>query len=216
MYSEVYKISDDSFHAYNGASTDPPTYSSPVTASVSCSLSISQIEQLVPLDFQSLLPSSDAWVGAVLWITQPLAENLTIQGTVTMTVWMNALQSEVAGSAYLFGMAESDSAANFVSEPTYQYHQSSGSVLGTSLSSYQLGFTVDHTFAKGNLIAFLVAVEATTQGWRYQVYFDSPSTNSNVMLPILQVPIPEFSQTTALVSMTIAVLVSFIACRRRK
>jgi hypothetical protein len=215
MYSVVYR-SSDSIHIYNGADINPPIQASPVTASVSCGMSVTQFSQFLPLEYQSLLTGSEAWTGMVAWVTQPLAHDMTIRGTVNMTVWMNAIQPEVGRSAYALGIAESDSNAKPVGEPVYEYRASDGSILGPSPQPYQLAISVDRTFSKGNLIAFVVAVAATTQGWRYEVRFDSPSMNSHVSVPILaEVPIGEFAQTPAVIMMSLIVLF-LIASRRTR
>jgi len=206
MYSVVYR-SSDSIHIYNGADTSPPIQASPVTASVSCSLPVSQLSQFLPPESQLLLNGSNAWTGIVAWVTQPLQHDTTIRGVVNMTVWMNAVQAEVGESAYAFGIGESNDRARPVGAPVYQYRASVGSILGVSPQPYQLALSVDHTFAKGNLIVFVVAVAATTQGWRYEVRFDSPSMNSHVTVPMLaEVPIGEFAQAPAVITISIIFL----------
>jgi len=213
MYSVVYR-SSNTIHIYNGADTSPPTQTSPIVASVSCNLPISELSQFLPPESQSLLSGSDAWVGIVSWVTQPLARDTTIRGVVNMTVWMNAVQVEVEKSAYAFGIGESDGRARPIGEPAYQYRAGAGSILGLSPQPYELAVNVDHTFTKGNIIAFVVAVAATTQGWRYEVRFDSPSTNSHVTVPMFaEVPIGEFTQTPALITMSLIVL--FLVASRR-
>jgi len=213
MYSVVYR-SSDSIHIYNGADTSPPIQASPVTASVSCSLPVSQLSQFLPPESQLLLNGSDAWTGIVAWVTQPLAHDTTIRGVVNMTVWMNAVQAEVGESAYAFGIGESNDRARPVGAPVYQYRASAGSILGVSPQPYQLALSVDHTFARGNLVVFVVAVAATTEGWRYEVRFDSPSMNSHVTVPMLaEVPIGEFAQTPAVI--TISIIFLFLIASRR-
>jgi hypothetical protein len=216
MYSVVYR-SSDSIQVYNGADVNPPVQASSLVATVSCGSSISQFQQFLPLESEPLLAGSKAWTGMVVWITQPLANDMTIRGTVNMTVWMNALQPEVRMSAYALGVAEANPGSfKLVGEPAYEYLARNGSILGSSPQPYQVALSIDHTYAKGNIIAFVVAVAATTQGWRYEVHFDSPSMNSHVTLPVVvAVPVAEFAQISPVIAMSVVVLL-FIMSRRAK
>lgn len=76
-------------------------------------------------------------------------------------------------------------------------------------------FNANQTYAKGNIIGFFVIVGSATQGWRYQVYFDSPSANSSAELPVLSVPVPEFSQIGAAIVLAVTVFSSYLMARRR-
>jgi hypothetical protein len=217
MYSVVYR-SSESIQVYNGADSNPPVQASPLIATASCSSSISDFRQFLPLEYESLLGRAQAWTGIVVWVTQPLANDMTIRGTVNMTVWMNAPQPEVRMSAYALGMAEANAGAlKLVGEPMYGYRASNGSILAPSPQPYQVALSVDRTLTKGNIIAFVVAVAATTNGWRYQVYFDSQSMNSHVTLPIVAaVPISEFGQVPAVVTICVIVLLLILQRRTRR
>jgi hypothetical protein len=215
MRSSVYSNSASIF-IYNGADTSPPVYSTPATTSVSCSSSSGDFQQFLPSNAQTWLSESNVWVGVVAWITQPLEEDLTIRGNASITVWMSSPDAGVAESGYLLGMAESTSLVNIVGEPMYQYYQASGSVLQPSPSLYRLMFTVDRTFAKGNIIAFFVMVGSTSRGWQVQVYFDSPQMNSFAELPLDGAPIPEFSQLGTVGCLTLAMLSFGIIYRRKR
>jgi hypothetical protein len=216
MYSVVYR-SSDSIQVYNGADSNPPIQASPLIATVSCSSSISNVEQFLPLEYGSLLGGAEAWTGIVVWVTQPLADDITIRGTVNMTVWMNTPQPEVRMSAYALGIAEANiGALKLIGEPVYGYRASNGSVLGPSPQPYQVTLSVDRTLTKGNELAFVVAVAATTNGWRYQVYFDSQSMNSHVTLPVVAaVPISEFGQVQAAVAICVVLLLPILQRRTR-
>ena len=205
MYSPVYSNSNFSIFVYNGAETNPPTYASPVTSVIFCDL-----HQTVPW-----LPVSDVWFGVVTWITQPLAENMTIQGNVSMTVWVSTPDEAPALSGYALGLSEVDSLGNPIGESSYQYYYAYGNVLGRSPAPFKLSFDVNRTVTKGHIIGFFVFVGATTQGWRYQVYFDSPNMNSFAELPILSVPVPEFSQAMGVIIMTM-VLISLCVSKRSR
>jgi hypothetical protein len=207
MHGSIYANSNSSILIYNGADTNPPTYATAPTAAVSCA-----IHQSVQIWFAGV----DAWVGGVSWITQPLAEETTIQGNVSMTVWMSTDDSPPTVSGYGFGLSEVDSMANPIGGQFYQYTYAAGSVLGQSPTPYTLVFEVDRTFAKGSILAFFVIVGSTTQGWHYQVYFDSPSMDSFVELPITNVPVPEFSQLGTVACMTLAMLAFGIVYRRKR
>ena len=215
MHSLVFSVSASVF-IYNGADTGPPTYAKPVTTLVSCSSSSSEFQQFLPQSAQTWSSDSNLWFGGVSWITQPLDEDLTIRGNANMTVWMSGSDTDVAESGYVFGISESDSMKNIVGEPMYEYYLGKGSVLESTPSLHRLTFNVDRTFTKGNLIAFFVGVWSTTKGWQYQVYFDSPTANSFAELPLASVPIPEFSQMGILVSVSFAVLSSYMLIRRSR
>jgi len=207
MYGQVYSNSNSSIFVYNGADTNAPTYASAPTATVSCA-----IHQSTQIWFLGV----DAWFGGVSWITQPLAEEMTIQGNVSMTVWMSATDSSPTASGYAFGLTEVDSMGNPIGDQSYQYSYGSGSVLSQSPAQYTLVFGVNRTFAKGNILGFFVIVGSTTEGWHYQAYFDSPSKDSFVELPTMSTPIPEFSQLGTVACMALAMLCLGIIHRRKR
>lgn len=215
MHSLVFSVSASVF-IYNGADSGPPTYATPVTTMVSCSSSSSDFQQFLPQSAQTWSSGNNLWFGGVSWVTQPLDEDLTIRGNASMTVWMSSSDTDVAESGYVFGISESDSMANIVGEPMYEYYLGKGSVLESTPSLHRLTFSVDRTFTKGNLIVFFVGVWSTTEGWQYQVYFDSPTANSFAELPVASVPVPEFSQMGILVSVSFAVLSSYMLTRRSR
>jgi hypothetical protein len=206
MYRAVYSNSNSSIFYYSGADTNPPTYATAPTVSVSCA-----IHQSVQIWFAGV----DAWVGGVSWITQPLAEEMTIQGNVTMTVWMSTNDSPPTMSGYGFGLTEADSLGNPIGNQFYQYTYGTGSVLSQSPTPYTLTFAVNRTLAKGNILAFFIIVGSTTQGWHYQVHFDSPSMDSFAELPINSTPVPEFSQLGTVACMTLVMLCFAIILRRK-
>jgi hypothetical protein len=116
-------------------------------------------------------------------------------------------------------MAEANGAGalKLVGEPVYGYRASNGSILGPSPQPYQVALSVDRALTKGNIIAFVVAVAATTQGWRYEVHFDSPSMNSHVTLPVVvAVPVAEFAKMPAVITMSVVFLVLIMSRRTRK
>jgi len=206
MYSLVYSNSNSSIFIYNGADSKPPTYATPVTSVVSC-----KVRQSAQIWFGQ----TDVWLGGVSWITQPLTEDMVIQGKVSVTVWMSAADQEAAATGYAFGLSEADGLGNPIGDPFYEYYYGYGSVLGSSPTAFNLSFNVTRTFTKGNIVSFFVVVGSTTEGWQYQVYFDSASTNSFADVPILGVPVPEFSQARAVIMMALVVL-SWYAVARRK
>jgi hypothetical protein len=54
--------------------------------------------------------------------------------------------------------------------------------------AYTLVITVDYVFRKGHAIGFFVGAGSTIQGYTFNAYFDSPDKNSNVKLPIEDLP----------------------------
>jgi len=207
MYGQVYSNSNSSVLVYNGADTNAPTYATAPTATVSCA-----IHQSTQIWFAGV----DAWFGGVSWITQPLAEEMTIQGNVSMTVWMSTDDSPPIASGYAFGLTEVDNMGNPIGDQFYQYSYASGSVLSQSPTQYTLVFGVNRTFSKGNILGFFVVAGSTTEGWHYQAYFDSPSKDSFAELPTMSTPVPEFSQLGIIACITLAVLCLGIIHRRRR
>jgi len=207
MYGKVYSNSNSSIFIYNGADTHAPTYASAPTATVSCA-----IHQSAQIWFAGI----DAWVGGVSWITQPLAEEMTIQGNVSMTVWMSAADSPPTVSGYAFGLTEVDNMGNPIGDQSYEYAYGTGSILSQSPTRYTLLFGVNRTFAKGNILGFFVIVGSTTERWHYQAYFDSPSMDSFVELPTMSTSIPEFSQLGTVACMVLTMLCFGIVHRRKR
>jgi len=213
MYSTVYANSNSSMVVYNGADTNPPTYSTAATGQVFCKVRPSAQSWFT--DVEAWFSGVEAWLGGVSWITQPLAEDTQIQGNVGMTVWMSATGPQPFASGYALGISEVDSMGNFIGEPMYEYYYSTGDVLGSSPRPISLTFNVNRTFTKGNIIGFLAIVGSTTEGWQFQVYFDSPDRNSSVTLPMLATPIPEFSRMAMMGTMAVTVLCAYMIVRRK-
>ncbi len=207
MYSTVYLNSNSSILVYNGADTGPPTHASPVTGQVFC-----RIRQGAQIWFADV----DAWLGGVSWITQPLAEDLQIEGDLHMTVWMASSDQQPFASGYALGISEVDSMGNYVGEPVYQYYYSTGNVLNSSPQPITLSFSVNQTFAKGNIIGFLVIVGSTTESWQFQVFFDSADMNSYVTLPVLAAAIPEYPQIGMVGTVGMAVFCTYFILRKRQ
>ena len=207
MFRPVYSNSNSSIFIYNGADRNPPTYTTAPTTTVSCA-----IHQSAQVWFAGV----DAWLGGVSWITQPLAEEMTIRGNVSMTVWMSTPDPAPVVSGAAFGLTEVDNMGNPIGDQFYQYRYDTGSVLSQSPAQFTLFFDVNQTFAKGNILSFFVIVGSTTKGWNYQVYFDSPSMDSFVELPTVSMPIPEFSQLGTVACMALAMLCFGIIRRRRR
>ncbi len=206
MYRSVYASSNSSILIYDGADENPPTYATARTAAVSCN-----IHQSTRLWFALI----DAWVGGVSWITQPLAADMTIQGNATMTVWMSSLDPVPIASGYAFGLTETDATGNPIGDQFYQYKYDIGSILSQSPTKYTLTFAVNRTISKGHILAFFVIVGSTTEGWRYQAYFDSPNMDSNVQFTTVSIPIPEFSKVGTVACMTLVVLFVFFLRKPR-
>jgi len=206
MYSIVYANSNSSIFVYNGADLNPPVYSTAATTQVFC-----RVRQNAQVWFADL----DAWLGGVSWITQPLPSDVTIRGEARMVVWMSAPEQETIASGYAFGISEADASGNPIGEPAYQYYYSYGKMLGSSPTAFELSFTVDQTLAKGHIMSFIVIVGSTSQGWQFQVYFDSADLNSFAALPVIAGVIPEFTQIGAVASMAVALVFTCVIARRR-
>jgi hypothetical protein len=206
MYGSIYRNSNSSVFIYNGADTNPPTYATAPNTLVSCA-----VHQSAQIWFTGV----DAWLGGTSWITQPLSEDMTIQGNVSMTVWMSTPDPAPIASGYAFGLTEVDNTGNPIGNQFYQYKYGYGNILNQSPASFTLVFGVNRTFVKGNILGFFVIVGSATKEWHYQVHFDSPAMNSFAELPAMSVPVPEFSRVGAVACMTL-VMVALCAIRRRK
>jgi hypothetical protein len=213
MYSVVYANSNSSIFVYNGADMNPPTYSTAPTTQVFCR--VRPNAQAWFADVDMWFADVDVWLGVVSWITQPLPDDVTIRGETKMVVWMSTPEQETIGSGYAFVISEIDETGNPIGEPAYQYYYSYGNVLGPSPTAFELSFTVDQTFPRGHIIGFIVFVGSTSQGWQFQVYFDSPNMNSSVMLPVIAGVIPEFTQIGAIASMSVALVLTCFIARRK-
>jgi len=198
MYRSVYASSNSSILIYDGADTNPPTSRSPATAAISCN-----IRQSAQFWFVTV----DAWLGGVSWITPPLATDITIQGNISITVWMSTPDPAPIASGYAFGLTEAADMSNPIGDQFYLDKYSTGSILTRSPTEHTLAFAVNRTFSKGHILAFFVIVGSTTKGWHYQAYFDSSNMDSFVQLPTGSVPIPEFSKLE-----TVACMISAILC----
>jgi hypothetical protein len=210
MLSLVYANSNSSWFIYNGADVNPPTYSTAPTTQVFC-----RIHQQAGAWFGDINVTS-IWVGVVSWITQPLPEDVTIQGDVRMVVWMSAPEQQTAASGYAFGISEADGRGNPIGEPAYQYYYSFGNVLSSSPTPFELTFTVDQTFPRGHIIGLFVLVGSTSGDWQFQVYFDSPNMNSFASLSVIAGIIPEFTQVGSVVTLALALSFACIISRKRK
>lgn len=207
MYSTVYLNSNSSIVIYNGADPNPPTYANAATGVASC-----KVRQSAQLWFAE----ADVWLGGVSWITQPLPEDMVIHGNVSITVWMSAPEQQTLASGYAFGLSEADGFGNLIGDPFYGYYWNFGNALTPSAAPFTLRFNVSRTFTEGNIMAFFVIVGSATEGWQYQVHFDSASMNSFADLPVLSVPVPEFSRAGAVVTMMLVLLFFLLIGRGRK
>jgi hypothetical protein len=197
MYRSIYRSLNSSVFIYSGADTNPPTYATAPNTLVSCA-----VHQSAQIWFTGV----DAWLGGVSWITEPLSEDLRIQGNVSMTVWMNTPDPAPIASGYALGLTEVDNTGNPIGNQFYQYRYGYGSILSEAPAPFTLTFSVNQTFVKSNILGFFVIVGSTTKEWRYRVYFDSPTMNSSTELTTVAIPVPEFSQLGALACMTLAML----------
>jgi hypothetical protein len=207
MYRSIYANSNSSWLIYSGADTNPPTYASAPTALLSCAIHESA----------EILPAGvGGWFGVMSWITEPLSEDTTIQGDVSMTVWMSTPDQAPTASGYAFGLTEVNSMGNPVGNQFYQYKYGYGSILDESPAPFTLAFGVNRTFMKGDILGFFVIVGSTTKEWHYQVHFDSSSMNSFADLPTMSTSVPEFSQLGAVSCMILAMFGLYAITRRRR
>jgi hypothetical protein len=182
-YSLIQKAGNGSLFVYDGADAYGPKLTSGYQTDLNC-----QIEgqrTMYGLSFTY-------WGGVIMWAVK-LEKDLHVIGDVEMVAYLSSSSTAnfglFDGGGYGMGLADIDENGNEVQQFTTESSPSIGSnPLTATPKAYTLGITVDYVFKKGHAIGFFVGAGSTIQGYTFTAYFDSPDKNSNVKLPIEDLP----------------------------
>ena len=126
----------------------------------------------------------EVYVGGVAWLTQPLTQDLKVEGKVEMHVWLSSDDPNHGwASGYGGGIAEIDENGKPVYGPVYDVSYRMGRAVGNTPEEYTSAFNVQHVFKKGHRVMFGFVVGSTVQGWTATAYFSSKDKPSYVILP---------------------------------
>jgi hypothetical protein len=156
----------------------------------------------------------------VAWVTNPFPSTLTLDGNVTMHVWMssNASIGLLEGSELFMGIADYSPAGSgqFQLLDDYQSTPGFGNVLTRYPTEYVETLTISqHQFAQGDMIMFFTGVGVNQRGYTFTVYFDDPARPSRADVPAdPTLTTPEFPNT--ILTTTTALLLAFVLIKRRQ
>jgi hypothetical protein len=182
-YSLIQKADNGSLFVYDGADAYGPRLTSGYQTDLSC-----QIEgqrTMYGLSFTY-------WGGVIIWMVK-LEKDVHVIGDVEMVAYLSSSSTANFGSfdggGYGMGLVDIDENGNEIQQFITESSPSIGSNPFTATpKAYTLVITVDYVFRKGHAIGFFVGAGSTIQGYTFNAYFDSPDKNSNVKLPIEDLP----------------------------
>ena len=174
----------------------------------------------VPLSAQiSVSGQQSGYAAFVAWVTNPFPSTLTLDGNVTMHVWMgsNASLGFLGGSEFFMGVADYSPTGSGQFQLLNDYLSSAGfgNVLTKSPTEYVEALEINqHQFAQGDRMMFFAGVGSNEQGYAFTIYFDSPMWPSHADIPAdPALTLPEFP--SAILIVTTALLFSFIPIKRK-
>jgi hypothetical protein len=131
------------------------------------------------------------WSAAILWGME-LQNDVHVLGNVEIRAYISSTFTDfLLGGGYGMGLADIDENENIIEEFITEGPQSLMTNPFTDTPKlYTLSVFVDHVFKKGHYLGFFVGAGATTQGYTFTVYFDSPDRNSGASLPIVESTTP--------------------------
>ena len=171
---------------FSAANSNPPNASG-TTATMSAQIAISG--------------QQSGYAGFVAWVTNPFPAALTLNGNVTMHVWMSSNTSLglMQGSEFFMGIADysPSGSGQFQLINDYQSNASFGNALNRIATEYVETLTINqHQFAQGDMIMFFAGVGTNAQGYTFTIYFDSPLWESRADVPAdPALTVPEFPST---------------------
>jgi hypothetical protein len=175
----------------------------------------------VPVSAQiSILGEQSGYAAFVAWVTDPFPATLTLDGNVTMHVWMSSTASMglLQGSELFMGVADYSptGSGHFQLLDDYVSIPSFGNVLAKSPTEYVETMRISqYQFGQGDMIMFFAGVGSNQQGYAFTVYFDSPTWPSHADIPAdPNLTVPEFPN--AILISTIALMLAFIQIKRRE
>ena len=143
----------------------------------------------VPMSAQiSISGQQSGYAAFVAWVTSPFPAILTLDGNVTLHVWMgsNASLGLLQGSELFMGVADySPTGSNqFQLLDDYLSNPSFGNVLARFPTEYVETLSISqHQFAHGDMIMFFAGVGSNQQGYTFTAYFDNPTHPSPQTYP---------------------------------
>ncbi len=138
--------------------------------------------------------------------------NSVIDGDVEIHAWMSSNDNPgfLGGSAYFFAVADVNP-INLLDSPKVLWYDGKsgiGNIIGSSQS--RLSTTdfahpfkiVNHFFAAGRALLFLVGAGSTKEGWQFNIYFDNSSDPSGATIPTPAIKSQEPTSCQISVSLT--------------
>jgi hypothetical protein len=187
--------SSSSARIFSAANSAPPTTGGMAVA-MSAQISVSG--------------QQSGYAAFVAWVTSPFPTTLTLDGNVTMHVWMSSNTSLgfMQGSEFFMGVADYSPAGSgqFQLIDDYQSNAGFGNVLTKSPVEYIETLRINqHQFAQGNMIMLFAGVGSNAQGYTFTVYFDSPAWDSRADIPAdPALTVAEFPNTILITVSTLA------------
>jgi hypothetical protein len=165
--------SSSSARIFSAADSTAPT-SSGVVVTVSAQISVSG--------------QQSGYAAFVAWVTSPFPTTLTLNGNVTMHVWIssNASLGFLQGSEFFMGVADysPSGSGQFQLLDDYVSKAGFGNVFTKSPTEYVETLSISqHQFAQGDMLMFFAGAASNQQGYSFTVYFDSPSWQSRADIP---------------------------------
>jgi hypothetical protein len=200
--SEIYRSQNESATVIEEANVNAPTSSSGQALQVAAAI------QNATTIFGTI------WVGTVGWITEPLGSPTSIVGTASFTVWLSSDDAPPSFSGIGAGVAVLNQQNQTVGNYEYTFNYAHGKVLTATPTPYTFNLDLDRNVLAGQRLVFAVGVGSTTEGWRMNIFFDGTQYQSRVQLPQSITVVPEFEPGATLLTMLIAVVLSFTVKRR--
>lgn len=157
------------------------------------------------------------WVGSVAWVTEPLNEPATIQGTATFTVWLYSDDPATPSfSGVGAGVAVLDQQNQTVGNYVYSFTYAQGKALDSTPAEHSFSVDLDYNISPGQRLVFAVGVGSTTEGWSMKVLYDDSQYPSRVQLPTTVTVVPEFQEATpVLIALTLTATILSLSVARR-
>jgi len=152
----------------------------------------------LPLSMSAMISVSSqprVYAAFAAWVTNPFAANVTLDGNVTMHVWMssNDVLLPWEGCEFFMGIADYSpgSSMPFQLLDHYLSNASIGyNALTTSPNEYVISTLRinQHQFHAGSMLMFFVGAGSNKRGYSFTVYFDSPMWQSRADIPASSLP----------------------------
>ena len=138
----------------------------------------------------SVSGQQSGYAAFVAWVTSPFPATLTLDGNVTMHIWMGSNDSVgfLQGSEFFMGIADyspsGSGSSQFQLLDDYMSNAGFGNVFTKSPTEYVETLSISqHQFAQGDMIMFFAGAGSNKQGYSFTVYFDNPSWPSHADIP---------------------------------